>query len=152
MDAEELREIHAKHERAEQAKTDRKAKAQNWIETRLGPAFTMLESKVRDKEFRQYLALVEQKRPIKRSSLERTLRLQFLPGSLEFHLLHGREPYVSYTVKLEVSLEGVTGHTTFMPPSGKGHTKPVKNILEWTQDKIIEDFWEEYKGWQSENK
>jgi len=132
----------------EQANLDRKAKAEEWIETQLEPAFAAVEKQIQDKEFRQYLAPAPQDTIRRRSSLARTLKLQYLPGGLAFRMKHGRESYVKYRVRLEVTTEGVTGHIGFKPPVGKTNEKDEPNILKWTQEKIVKDFWKEYKSWQ----
>ena len=59
----------------------------------------------------------------------------------------------SYLIDLTVSPKGVTGTTQFeVPDQDVRKHGPVKDIVRWTQDQIVEDFIKGLDSWHPEKK
>jgi hypothetical protein len=57
-----------------------------------------------------------------------------------------------YTIRLAISPKGITGTVEFKMPHETYTSDPIENIVEWTQDTIIDNFVQLLGTWHPEEK
>ncbi len=107
--------------------------AQRWISEQGRPAFDRLQRVLNE------LGVQE----VANRWQDYTGRLSFGRGGSEF----------SYVIDLTVSPKGVTGTTQFeVPDQNVRKHGPVKDIVKWTQEQIVQDFVAGLDSWHPEKK